>query len=1122
MKLAIILVLFTAMQLKANPTSGQNISLSMNNSEIKKVLKSIERDGTFRFLFNSDLKDIKRKVNFSATDLTVTEALNQLFNGTNLTYKVLANNLVVVMSTNEDENKAVKVTGKVTGENGEPLAGVSVQDKASKAGTSTDNFGNYTITVENEATLIFSSIGYETQEVQVNGRSVIDVKLNLSFKKSDEVIVIGYGTASKRDLTGSVAKVRGDVIAAQPNTNPLASLQSKVSGLSIINNAIPGSTPDVRIRGTISIGTVNPVYIIDGIFSNNMDFVNPSEIESIEILKDPSSLAVFGIKGAAGAILVTTKKAKVGQLNINFNTSYGTKKLVDKIELANGDEFRKLLAIEANNRVADDPSANSLLNFVNNVGGPGLSAYDGNTDWIDAVTRRASFTTNNLSIDGSTEKNRFHVGLGYTYDEGLVKHVKYDRMSININDEFKVSNKWKLGFGLIATKENLPYQSGALENARRALPIIPSATKSFFMRNPYGVDSGNYNLYATTPIIQNSETNPLATLENFHDKRVDTRFRYVGNFFVDINITKDLNFRSTWYADISNRDNREYTPLYNLYDPTQSAGNEVFAKNSLTAVRQELNNTKAFQQDYILTYKKKFGDHSLSATGGFTTYYNFNSTVNANISQKQVGINIIPDNKRFWYLSTGFGDQSTLTSSSSQNEYATVSGLARVLYNYKGKYYLNASFRRDGASQISQEYKKKFQNFWAIGAAWEMSKEDFMADVKFVNYLKLKASTGLLGNFTSQGKAYPAYPTVSSSASAVFGNNLTPVYTPDYLYDPNLKWETVNSTEVGLEADMLNNRLHFEAAYYSKTTKNLLVLLNPPGVLPTLTNAGSIRNSGLEFSSSWNQKLNKDLTLTVSGNLTTYKNKVLSLDYPVRSNLSSSEQTPDQAEVGRPIGYFYGLIAEGIYQSYADILASPVSTINGGGAKPGDIKYKDIDGNGKIDDKDRTEIGNPTPDFTYGIGINLTYKGFDLGIDLAGVYGNEVYRVWGTSEQKNSVYNYPKNYTEGWTGVGTSSVVPILNQTHLINRAPSTYGVEDGSYFRIRNLSLAYNLVSLPKSSHIKNIKLSVGVQNLKTWKKNLGYSPEFGGSATSFGMDFGGASSALPRITTIGLNINF
>ncbi len=1124
MKLAIIILFATTLQVNANPAMGQKVNLNLKQTEIKKVLKMIEDEGYFRFLYNSKLKALKNKTDFSVQNLSVAESLDKLFNGSNLTYKLLENNVVVVFSTNEEENDKIKVTGRITGDNGMPVAGASVIQKGSGTGTSTDNNGTYTLTVDSDATLLITSIGYEPQEVKINGRSVIDIRLIPSSKQSDEVVVIGYGTASRRDLTGSIAKVKGETIAVQPNTNALSSLQNKVAGLSIVNSAIPGSSPDIRIRGTVSIGTIRPVYIVDGIFNDNIDFVNPNEIESIEVLKDPSSLAIFGIKGAAGAILVTTKKAKAGQVNINFNTTYGSKKLVDKIELANGDQFRGLANFEANDRVFDDPSNLSYLSFVNNVGGPGISAFPGNTDWIDAVTRTAKFSTTNLSIDGSTDKNRFHFGLGYSYDEGLVKHVKYERITMNLNDEFKVSKRIKIGFGVIGSKEKLPYNSGALENARRALPIVPADTKTFYTKNPYGVDSGNYNLYSNTPIIQNSETNPMATLENNWDKKIDDKYRLVGNFFVDLNLTKDLNFRATWYADMSWRNNREYTPLYDLYDPTAATpATAIFNKNALTAVRQDLQNMRNFQQDYIATYKKKFRNHSFTLTGGFTTYYHYFEQVSGTLAQKTPGVNIIPDNKRFWYLASGFGDnRSIIANATFQDEYATVSGLGRLFYNFKNKYFLTGSFRRDGSSQINREYSKKFQNFWAVGLGWEISREKFMENVKFVNFLKLKGSTGVLGNYTTQGYAYPAYPGVSSNSSAVFGENLIPVIVPNYTVDPNLKWETVQSSEVGLEGDFLNNRLHLEANYYYKKTSNILYVPQASGGnLPNLTNVGDIENKGFEFTTSWTQKLYKDLSVVASGNLTTYKNKVLYLANPNR-NPTSSEQTPNQAETGYPIGYFYGLIADGIYQSYADILASPVNTINGGGVKPGDLKYKDLDGNGIIDEKDRTNIGNPTPDFTYGINLAFKYKAFDLGIDFAGSYGGEIYRVWGTSEQKNSVYNYPKYYLEGWNGAGSSNWVPIVNSSHLVNRAPSTYGIEDGSYFRIRNLSLGFTLAKLPKITQIKNLRLSASVQNLKTWKNNIGYSPEFAGDALSSGMDFGGAGSALPRVMTVALNVNF
>ena len=1116
MKLTMLFLLFFTFHIYASGFGQQRIDLKVKKTELATVLRSIEEKTSYRFLYNNDLPALQSKVTLNARAATIEEIMPVLLFYTDMTFQQMANDLIVIR---EDPlaKKDVAVTGTVTDSSGVPLSGVSVLIKGTSIGTVTNEEGKFNLSVPDaKSTLVFSAVGFDEQEYPLNGQKEVTIKMQASQKLMDQVVVIGYGTASKRDLTGSIAKVKGEEIAAMPNANPLSSLQSKVAGLNIVNNAVPGSTPDVRIRGTISIGTVRPVYIIDGIFSDNMDFVNPSDIESVEILKDPSSLAVFGIKGAAGAILVTTKKAKTGQININLNSTVGIKSLVDKIAMANGDEFRKLLAFEANDRVKDDPKNNSLLDFVNN----GMSAYTGNTDWVDAVTRNAIYSTTNLSIDASNEKNRFRLGLGYSYDEGLVKHIRYDRFTININDEYKLSTKIKIGTSIIGSKETLPYNSDALEQARRALPIIPNATTGVFTKNPYGTDSSNFNLYTTTPIIQNSETNPLATLENNWNRKIDGRYRIVGNVFFDYQIIPDLNLRATWYTDLSFRDNREYTPLYDLYDPVTQT---VIHKNALTAVRQDKTDTKAFQQDYIATYKKKIEDHSITATAGFTTYYYNYEVLSATVGQSKPGIGIIPDKKDLWYINSGFGDvRSVIDNNPNQYDYATVSGLARLLYNYKNKYYFTGSFRRDGSSQINRDYDKKFQNFWAVGAAWELTKEDFMSGLEALNYFKLKASTGVLGNFTAQGKQYPAYPTISSTSSAVFGNNLVPVYVPNYLYDPNLHWETVNASEIGFESDWLKSRLHFEANYYTKETKDLIVLLNPPGVLPTLTNSGNIRNNGFEFTLGWSDKIGENSSYSIGGNLTTYRNKVTYLPFPLRSNISSSEATPNQAQTGYPIGYFYGLVVEGVYQSYADVLNSPYSLVNGGNAKPGDLKYKDLNGDNIIDDKDRTIIGNPTPDFTYAINASYKYKGFDVGIDMMGSYGGEIYRAWGTSEQKNSVYNYPQYYTEGWTEAGSSNWVPIVNASHLINRAPSTYGIEDGSFFRIRNIALGYTFSKKHDKDVFKNIRLSLGVQNLKTWKRNLGYSPELSGDATSFGIDWGNAGSAIPRIVSFGFNANF
>jgi len=506
MKLAIIIILTATLQVNATPTMGQNINLKLNQTEIKKVLRMIESGGYYRFLYNSSLKDLKTKVNFSAENAPIRESLNQLFSGTNLTYKQLDNNLIVVLSSIKEENNDIKITGRITGENGEALAGVSILEKGTKNGTFTDNNGTFTITVNNDATLLISSIGYEPQEVKVSGRSVVDVKLAAAAKKIDEVVVIGYGSASKRDLTGSIVKIAGKEVADKPNTNPVASLQGKVAGLSVVNNGTPGRAPDIRIRGSVSIGQVHPLYVVDGIFNDNIDYLNPNDIESIEVLKDPSSLAIFGVKGATGVIAITTKKARAGQVVINFNTAYGTKKLVDKIKMANADEFKLLFAEE---------------NANNGVATPDYSALTANTDWIDAVTRTGKFNTNNLSISGSTDKNKFTFGLGYLTDEGIIKHEKLEKMLLSFSDEFKINKAIRMGINLNLSRQKNPFdETSILDAARKVMPQISADTKNFRVANPYGGDSINANIYSGLNVALQSSgvVNPLLELENNWNK----------------------------------------------------------------------------------------------------------------------------------------------------------------------------------------------------------------------------------------------------------------------------------------------------------------------------------------------------------------------------------------------------------------------------------------------------------------------------------------------------------------------------------------------------------------------------------------------------------------------------
>lgn len=1087
MKLTLFLAVFCTIQATAG-LNAQSVTLNANNTEISQVLNSIEKQGYYRFLFNSRLKDLKQKVSVTFTNADIKEVLHFLFNGTTLTWLQLDNNLVAIRSNNPGEAD-IRVTGRVTGDNGEGIPSASITVKGTSRGTVTDLTGSFAITVPENATLVVSAIGYNPVEVQVNNQQVINIKLEQSTKKMDEVVVIGYGAASKRDLTGSITKISGKEIADKPNVNPIASLQGRVAGLYIVNNGTPGAAPDIRLRGTSSFGQVRPLFIIDGIFNDNIDFLNPNDIESIEVLKDPSSLAIFGIRGATGAIVITTKKAKAGQININFSSTVGAKYLAqrDRIAMVDANGFKTLWDEEqANNGVP----VNQRFNYT---------PWTGNTDWVNEMLRTGFFNSNNLSVTASTEKNKFYMGLGYVIDEGVVKNERLTRMFININDELKLNKFLKVGFTLNTMRQRLPFSqaNGLLFDARRVLPITP-------VKNAAG---DWYDL-----AIQGGQiANPLMNLEEKWDKERRIEFRNVGSVFAEVNFLRNFTFRSTFYADMSNLESRTYAPLINIYNPVLDS-TFVSGFNFLTSVNQNNERWGKFQQDHVLTFKKNFGEHGLTVTGGFTTFFENYSGLFGRVQQSPT-TDPIPDDPRFWYVSSGFGDPQSRVSSGSQWERANAAFLARALYNYKGKYLLNASYRRDGSSAFPNN---KWNNFFSVGAAWEITKEDFMADQKFFNFLKLKASLGTLGVQNTLGLVYPAFPALRTANSAVFGDLLVPSYTRAYEPDRDLNWERIQAKEVGVEFVALNNRLSFEASWFDRLTTDLLAFQTSPVTGTRLGNIGDVRNRGIEATATWTQQFSKDQSLTISGNITTLNNKVENL--PSDGRLTSGEERPSVTEVGFPIGYFFGYVVEGVYQSYADKLASP--TVVGYDYQPGDLKYKDLNGDGKIDANDRQLIGNPTPDFIYGISLNYKYKNFDAGIDFQGVYGNEIYRYWGSSELPFTRFNYPAFRLDRWTGPGTSNFEPAVSN-RPINRLPSTYGIEDGSFIRIRNVQIGYNISpDVLKKINIKSFRIFANAQNLITWKRNSGYSPEFGGSPTQFGIDNG--DGPIPVVITAGINVNF
>lgn len=975
------------------------------------------------------------------------------------------------------------VTGTVTDSTNEPLIGASVVIQGTSNGTITDIDGKYSITASPDNVLEFSYVGMVKQDVTVGSQHVINIQLKEDSQMLAETVVIGYGSAKKRDLTGSITNIKGAEIANKPSTNPLSSLQGKVAGVQIINSGQAGSDPEIRVRGTNSINGYKPLYIVDGLFNDNINFLNPEDIESMEVLKDPSSLAIFGVRGANGVIIITTKKAKEGQTLVNINTSFGWKHVVDRIKMVNASQFKELYSEQLVNE------KNPAFDF---------SVWNADTDWQDEVLQNGFITNNNISVTGASEKHSFYLGMGYSYEQGNIKHEKFSKITLNASNEYKITDKIKVGFQFNGARM-LPADSKSVLNAVRTTPIAP-------------VFNEEYQLYAALPEFQKAQMmNPMVDVDLKANTTRAENYRASGNIYGEVDFLEHFNFRAVFSMDYGSNNGRTYQPIIKVYDNTVK-GNVATLGTGKTEVSQFKENETKVQSDYVLTYTNSFGDHNLTATAGFTTYYNSLSRLDAARGQG-IGL-VIPDNPDKWFVS--IGDLATATNGSTQWERTTVSFLGRVIYNYKGKYLFNGSFRRDGSSAFSYT-GNQWQNFYSAGAGWLMTEEEFMKDISWLDMLKLKGSWGTLGN-QNLDTAYPAEPLLENAFGAVFGNPSTiyPGYQLAYLPNANLRWEKVEAWEAGFESNMFRNRLHVEGVYYKKNTKDLLAKVpGLSGTIPGIGNLGQIENKGVELSATWRDQIG-DWGYNVGVNLTTIKNKVKSLVQDGYS-IIAGDKSQSYTMAGYPIGFFYGYKVDGVYQSQADIDASPKNTL--ATVTPGDLKFADVNGDGEITPADRTLIGDPTPDVTYGISLGVSYKGWELGIDMMGQGGNQIYRTW--DNYNWAQFNYMEQRLDRWHGEGTSNTQPVLNTGHAINFENSEYYVEDGSFFRIRNLQLGYTFDKVLISKiGLKALKAYFNIQNLKTWKHNTGYTPEFGGSAIAFGVDNG--SYPVPAIYTFGLNITF
>ena len=1000
--------------------------------------------------------------------------------------KLLLLTLLLLCSSTLLYGQTNTLTGTVRdSESQTTIPGVTIRIAGKSAVAQTDPAGRFSIEAETGDELSFSFMGYRTQTIVLGNETTLDVLLEGSDTDIDEVVVIGYGTAQKSDLTGSITQVKGADIVDRPGTNPVANLQGKVSGLQVTNSGRPGQEPDIRIRGTNSINSVKPLYVVDGLLNDNIDFLNPADIESIDVLKDPSSLAIFGVRGANGVIAVTTKRARSGELNFEFTSRVGIKDVNHRMKMVNAGQFRELYDEQRFNQ-GDIPYD--------------YTHWTGDTDWQNEIFKNGILNYNNLSVSGATERNSFRMGLGYSHDEGIIQHERHKQFTFNIADELKLTDNFRTGVVLNGYRAQLPVERGVF-GAIQAAPIAP-------------IYNEEYGLYHTMPDFQRAQVNnPLLAIKDRRDSQIRLNHRIVANGYAEIDFLSHFNFRVNLSADYGFNNFRTYDGVVAQYNPDIEGEDKTHrVGNLLTAVSQEQNKHYKYQTDWLLNYKNSFGLHNISGMVGYTTYMQGFEATNARRTEGSSGTPI-PNDPDYWYVS--IGDVATQTGNGTAAEFRTISYLARAIYNYDGKYLVNTSFRRDGSSAFWMN--NPWQNFFTVGAAWVVTRESFMQEQSVVDNLKIRGSWGTLGNQNvGTDNRYPMFSQLTAGNSAVFGNLLIPALVPEYIPDPNLHWETVRSWEAGFELGAFQNRLNVEAVYYYKNTEG--VMTRVPGMfgsIPGLSNIGDIENKGIEASARWNQYVNEDWSLSIGGNITTVSNMVKRLSTEGYQIVNG----PSRTTAGYPIGYFFGYVHDGIFQTQAEVDQYAANGVVGGVFRPGDIRLQDTDGSGTVDVNDRTMIGNPTPDFFYGISLSTSYKNFDLGLDFQGVYGNEIMRTWNQSQF--ATLNFLQDRTGRWTGPGTSNWEPILDEGRANNRQFSTYYIEDGSFFRLRDVTLAYTFPQATVSRlKLRNLRLFLNAQNLFTLSNNTGFTPEIGGSATSFGVDNG--TYPVPAVYTFGVNMNF
>lgn len=962
------------------------------------------------------------------------------------------------------------VKGVVVDQTNQPVIGASVQVNGTTIGVVTDIDGTYELAnVPDNAVITFSFIGMKSKEVKVTD-SVLNVQLVDDLQKLDEVVVIGYGAAKAKDLTSPITVVKGDELLSTPSTSPMSAIQGKVAGVNVVNSGAPGAGPRVSIRGNGSFTNSSPLYVVDGMFYDDINFLNNSDIQEMSVLKDASAAAIYGVRAANGVVIITTKKGKRNQnAKITYNGYVGVQSATNVLKMANSEQYAQML-LEANY----DAYVANMKASIDRYGGSYADAdfhnwtFGANTDWYNELLRKAVITNHSIGISGGSEKAVYSLGVSYLYQDGIMDaENNYKRMNFRAAVDYDATSWLKVGF------------SGVFSNSTQINPNNSAWKEAFNSPSIYPVyDENNAEAFpekfaspASVGFTSNFY-NPIATAK-YNNSR-NENYQVLSNFYAQFNILPErLNFKTNYSYDYTGTRGRSYVKPYYV---------SSWQQKSVSELTKSTTNYYNYIWDNTLTYSDKFGDHKVGAMLGYSMRQQQYRYLWGKASN-------VPEGKdEYMYL--GQGDADGVTLGDDGYCYRGQSYFARLNYDYAGKYLLMFTMRADGSSK----YQEQWGYFPSVGAAWVMSQESFMQNQKAFDYLKLRASWGRLGNDHVAASDGFASINTGNGASGVFGNTTIPGF-QNTSYFSYLKWELVDEANVGVNFSTLNNRLNVDLDWYHRMTKRAVISPRLPFSNDVLAgNYGKILNTGFDIAATWSDRIGNDFKYSVGLNMSFLKNRVKDLG---GTDYVKGGKTINM--VGEEMNSFYGFKVVGIYQNDAECAADPIAVANG--LVPGDFKYEDVNGDNVIDGNDRQTLGAYIPNLTYGVNLGFSWKNLDFELTTYGQAGAQMYNRKRALRYSQSNFNFDESqYKNRWTGEGSTNEHPsaaaLVKGWNVSDQKVNSYFVESADFFRIQNITLAYNFRNLKMGNYtLPGLRLSLTADRPFTTFSANAFTPELSDS---------------------------